>query len=379
LTVAANDLQYRHGAFREALDLWQDVQATAERYGTISFQAQACGQRMVLHLALGQFDLARDAEGRAAELVARLGPQGGGGGEPASLAAERATGFALYLEGDWPRIAALWGEALGGSFANGNYVTTLNGHLEAAMAALAYGRAGDVAGAIRLLAALLPILDALDPTASTQAQSGAVAFAADAAWIVGARDLAASLRPLALSVIAAGVGDCPQGSSELSVARMATLLGNLVEARDFFARARGVLDASGQRPLRAIVDHDEAVALTRLARGDAEAARLFEAAIVAFRDLGMVGWAERARVARAETAVGGVAVQLPAGLSEREAEVARLVARGYSDRQIADDLFISPRTVNAHIRNLLTKTNRINRTELAAWAVEHGIAAAGEE
>jgi DNA-binding NarL/FixJ family response regulator len=92
----------------------------------------------------------------------------------------------------------------------------------------------------------------------------------------------------------------------------------------------------------------------------------------------MDAWARRAELARGEIPADGVA-SLPAGLSEREAEVARLVARGFSDRQIADELFISPRTVNAHIRNLLTKTNRINRTELAAWAVEHGIAAAGEE
>jgi DNA-binding NarL/FixJ family response regulator len=88
----------------------------------------------------------------------------------------------------------------------------------------------------------------------------------------------------------------------------------------------------------------------------------------------MQGWADRAQAARldAETRLGGRTV-LPAGLTEREADVLRLVARGYSDRQISDDLFISPRTVNAHLRNMLNKTSVANRTELSIWAFEHGL------
>jgi NarL family two-component system response regulator LiaR len=60
-------------------------------------------------------------------------------------------------------------------------------------------------------------------------------------------------------------------------------------------------------------------------------------------------------------------------VTAREADVLRLVARGYSDRQIADALFVSPRTVNAHVRNMLAKADVANRTELSVWAVEQGI------
>ena len=56
----------------------------------------------------------------------------------------------------------------------------------------------------------------------------------------------------------------------------------------------------------------------------------------------------------------------------------RLVVRGYSDRQIGDALFISPRTVHAHVRNLLSKTMTNNRTELSRWAVEHKLTDVGE-
>jgi len=55
-----------------------------------------------------------------------------------------------------------------------------------------------------------------------------------------------------------------------------------------------------------------------------------------------------------------------AGLSVREVEVARLAAAGSSNQEIASSLAISPRTVERHITNALTKLGLRNRTELAA-------------
>ena len=63
----------------------------------------------------------------------------------------------------------------------------------------------------------------------------------------------------------------------------------------------------------------------------------------------------------------------PAGLSEREAQVLRLVADGKSNRQIADTLFVSPNTVANHVRSILSKTASSNRTEAAAFAVRNGL------
>jgi non-specific serine/threonine protein kinase len=60
-------------------------------------------------------------------------------------------------------------------------------------------------------------------------------------------------------------------------------------------------------------------------------------------------------------------------LSPREAEVLRLVARGLTDQQIADILFISYRTATTHVRHILGKLGVENRTEAAAEAVRRGL------
>ena len=59
----------------------------------------------------------------------------------------------------------------------------------------------------------------------------------------------------------------------------------------------------------------------------------------------------------------------PHDLTEREVEVLNLVARGKSNREIADTLFISVNTAANHVKNILAKTNAANRTEAAAFAI----------
>ena len=54
-------------------------------------------------------------------------------------------------------------------------------------------------------------------------------------------------------------------------------------------------------------------------------------------------------------------------LSAREFEIAQLVAAGLTNRQIADQLFLSPKTISAHITHILTKLGAARRAEIAAW------------
>jgi DNA-binding CsgD family transcriptional regulator len=63
---------------------------------------------------------------------------------------------------------------------------------------------------------------------------------------------------------------------------------------------------------------------------------------------------------------------LPA-ITKREKEVLQLIAEGLTNNQIAEQLFISPLTVDSHRKNLLTKFNVNNTASLIRLAVERGL------
>jgi HD-GYP domain-containing protein (c-di-GMP phosphodiesterase class II) len=63
----------------------------------------------------------------------------------------------------------------------------------------------------------------------------------------------------------------------------------------------------------------------------------------------------------------------PAGLSEREVEVLRLMTRGLSNRQIAETLVISSRTAEHHVQHIYTKIGASTRAAAAMFAMEHGL------
>ena len=60
-------------------------------------------------------------------------------------------------------------------------------------------------------------------------------------------------------------------------------------------------------------------------------------------------------------------------LSEREREVLQYVARGHTYREIGEELYISPKTVENHVRNILGKLHLNRKQELVRYALEHGI------
>lgn len=75
-----------------------------------------------------------------------------------------------------------------------------------------------------------------------------------------------------------------------------------------------------------------------------------------------------AALARGERAAGA----LIEPLSEREIDVLRLLAQGLTNKDIAQTLLLSVRTVEAHLRNVYGKLGVHSRTEAALWAVRHG-------
>jgi ATP/maltotriose-dependent transcriptional regulator MalT len=270
-----------------------------------------------------------------------------------------------YLDGDWPAIA----EGRARPLTDADMARVPIQLPAAAWAARAYVQAGRSAEAERLLAALTPVLEQMHPR--MWVHNGAVVLAATAVWELGAVAYAARYLRLARDLPAAGVCDFPIGSVDLTIARMAALRGDMADAHDWFNRARTRLEADGRRPERAIVDHDEALALLRAGSSDRpRIAALLDGALAQFRVLGMDGWAARA-AGRLRELEG--ARRYPDSLTRREVEVLRLLAAGRSNHEIAAALVLSSHTVGRHIANIYAKINVHGRAEATAYALRHGL------
>jgi DNA-binding NarL/FixJ family response regulator len=61
------------------------------------------------------------------------------------------------------------------------------------------------------------------------------------------------------------------------------------------------------------------------------------------------------------------------GLSMREREILALLGRGFTNRAIADELYLSVNTVKSHVAKVFAKLSVTNRTQAARVAIEHGL------
>ena len=162
---------------------------------------------------------------------------------------------------------------------------------------------------------------------------------------------------------------------------MAAALGRPGQADEYFARATHTAESSGARGWLAHCRYQRGANLLPVAAESNEPAMdLIALAAEEARALGMAALAQRAEsvsVHRPRSRSGApdvIPVGLPNGLSEREAEVLRLIAAGKSNRQIAAALTISTNTVLRHVSNIFDKTAAANRAEAASFAVRHGLA-----
>jgi DNA-binding CsgD family transcriptional regulator len=118
----------------------------------------------------------------------------------------------------------------------------------------------------------------------------------------------------------------------------------------------------------------------RRARRPRDARKHLRAALDGFEALGAELWAERARVelrASGQTARRRVA-DTRDQLTEQELQIVHFVAQGLTNREVAAQLFLSPRTIAAHLRNIFRKLGISSRTQLARLHLESVGASAGE-
>ncbi|MGY1712580.1 AAA family ATPase [Geodermatophilus sp. SYSU D00758] len=225
------------------------------------------------------------------------------------------------------------------------------------------------AGATEKLAAARPVsafvlVDGLDhPVVAAMATADRVQAAAQAdhrdraqRWLADAEAFAAATRSCWAEAMAA---HCRAVLSEGAV------------AAEHFDEALRRHEGS-RRPFdrgRTLLAYGE---LLRRSRRRAQARAHLAAALDVFEDLGAAPWAERARSelrACGETSHRRDPSALQR-LTPQELQVARFVATGLPTRAVAAQLFLSPRTVDFHLRNVFTKLGISSRAELAAHRLD---------
>lgn len=153
-----------------------------------------------------------------------------------------------------------------------------------------------------------------------------------------------------------------RGRLQLAAGDRAGASATLRDALDLW-RALGVpYEEATTRTLlgQALRDHD----------ADGSAAH-FAAAEAMFEQIGASVAARQTRDSRTQEAVD----ELPAGLTAREGEVLLLIAAGHTNREIADALFLSSKTISRHVSNIFTKIGVSSRAAATAFAFEHDLVA----
>jgi DNA-binding CsgD family transcriptional regulator/tetratricopeptide (TPR) repeat protein len=161
---------------------------------------------------------------------------------------------------------------------------------------------------------------------------------------------------------------------------LAQTMGWLDQAVTHFENALAFCRKAGYRPELAWTCYDYAEALLAEAsfklaptlENRATAVALLGEGLSIASELGMRPLTEWVQALQEKAAEQPMPVLVyPAGLTQREVEVLRLIANGKSNREIAQSLILSVKTVDRHVSNIFAKTGTSNRTEASWYATRH--------
>lgn len=180
------------------------------------------------------------------------------------------------------------------------------------------------------------------------------------------------LEPLAARTVQIGQLVACYGAADRYLGMLAGVLGDWGVAEAHFEYGLYLNRRMGAHTWTAHTAYEYARML--LTRGRAvdrpRAAELLADAAEACKQFGLRALQDKVHALRGE---GPRPAELPDGLSARELDVLRLVARGHSNREIGKQLFISEHTAANHIRSILRKTGCANRTDAASYAHQRGL------
>src|SRR5262249_24579644 len=275
------------GAYRDALPLMERGTDAALELGELGLAAVCIASCSGMRTALGELALAERDLVRLTELAERVG------NTPMVVGVRALASFAVfYCRGTGLELAA--------SAAAADVAPAFWRAAAHALGAVLFTFAGRDEDALRSLARALPAVE--------RAGGGVLTYTAlicrccEALWRLGRNDFADVLEQHLRAKTLAGDFRYPGVDARRAMAQLCALTGRPGEAPQWFARARAILDEQGARPLRALVDLDEAwMEIRRGPHGDRGRARtLLDATTEQFQAIGMPGWIERAEALRAQ-------------------------------------------------------------------------------
>lgn len=168
---------------------------------------------------------------------------------------------------------------------------------------------------------------------------------------------------------ALGMADCLIGFAAVAVVRGSPAVGVRLLAASAISGRRVKSSWATTR-----MEYEQYLALARARLTEAE----FQAEQAAGRAMSLdhaINYAQNLLLEPGASATRG---EKPGILTQREREVAALIGQGKSNREIADGLVLSTRTVEKHVANILSKLGLASRTQIVRWAIEHGLMQASE-
>jgi DNA-binding CsgD family transcriptional regulator/tetratricopeptide (TPR) repeat protein len=380
-------------SLEQILEMLGEARDLAGELGDIEIQAEAIEWRVAALLALGKMTSARQELAVALQMAQHTR-------QPFILhVVEHYRSALALLEGRLAESEAAaersreWGELLIGRDASGVHGIQMFGVRRE------QGRLAELAPVIRILAAdhrdhgpwrpglaatlaelgmdeaVRRELDSVRSEGLAPLREGlwlaSLTYLTDAAAAVGHGEVAEliypELAPLAGTNVMIGHGVACYGAADRYLGMLAATLGDSDMAVRHYEDALRLNRAMGARTWLAHTAYQ--YGRLRLSLNDDRSGSLLADAAMLAETIGMPTLLARVLLL---TAPG--ASPLPDGLSAREIDVLRLVARGHSNREIGADLFISEHTVANHIRAILRKTDCANRTEATAYAYRQGLA-----
>jgi DNA-binding CsgD family transcriptional regulator/tetratricopeptide (TPR) repeat protein len=378
----------------EALEMLGEARDLAEKMGDVEGQAEATQWRVSALMALGEIVPAREELAIALDMAKSTR-------QPFMLhVTEHYRSALALLEGHLAEADAAaersreWGQLLVGRDASSVYGIQMFGvrreqgrlaELAPVIRVLAAGDRGGGAWRPGLAAMLAELameeqvrgeLDRVQAEGLDPLREGlwlaSLTYLADAAGAVAHQGVASLvyplLAPLAGRNVMIGHGVACYGAADRYLGMLAATLGDTDDAVSHFEAALHLNRQMGADTWLAHTAYEYGRML--LAHGDSDRGEqlLAEAALLA-EAVGMP-----TLLARVCTLAPVSSSPLPDGLSVRELDVLRLMARGLSNREIGATLFISEHTAANHVRSILRKTACANRTQATAYAFRRGLA-----